>query len=178
MSRFWSSLARELTPYVPGSSRASPISSSSTPTKARSVLRRARWRRSAPRRPRRFGSTRTQPRPRCARRWPRYHGVTPDQVFVANGSDEALAFAFAALLKHETPLLFPDVTYSFYPVYCRLFGIAAKPCRSTSRCASTSPTIAAPAGRSFSPIRMRQPGSRWRAAKSPSCSPIIPISRS
>ena len=34
-----------------------------------------------------------------------------------------LAFVFAALLKHEAPLLFPDVTYSFYPVYCRLFGI-------------------------------------------------------
>ena len=52
-----------------------------------------------------------------------YHGLTPDQVFVGNGSDEVLAFAFAALLKHDAPLLFPDVTYSFYPVYCRLFGI-------------------------------------------------------
>jgi histidinol-phosphate aminotransferase len=35
-----------------------------------------------------------------------------------------LAHAFAALLKHDAPLLFPDITYSFYPVYCRLFGIA------------------------------------------------------
>ena len=34
-----------------------------------------------------------------------------------------LAHAFAALLKHDAPLLFPDITYSFYPVYCRLFGI-------------------------------------------------------
>ena len=48
----------------------------------------------------------------------------PQQVFVGNGSDEVLAHAFAALLKQEGPLLFADVTYSFYPVYCRLFGIA------------------------------------------------------
>ena len=52
-----------------------------------------------------------------------YYGVRPEQVFVGNGSDEVLAHAFAALLKHDAPLLFPDVTYSFYPVYCRLFGI-------------------------------------------------------
>jgi len=53
----------------------------------------------------------------------RYHGVSRDCVFVGNGSDEVLAHTFAALLKHEEPLLFPDVTYSFYPTYCRLFGI-------------------------------------------------------
>src|SRR6201746_2324027 len=53
-----------------------------------------------------------------------YHAVRPEQVFVGNGSDEVLAHAFVALLKHDAPLLFPDITYSFYPVYCRLFGIA------------------------------------------------------
>jgi histidinol-phosphate aminotransferase len=53
-----------------------------------------------------------------------YHQVRLEQVFVGNGSDEVLAHAFAALLKHDAPLLFPDVTYSFYPVYCRLFDIA------------------------------------------------------
>lgn len=53
-----------------------------------------------------------------------YHGVRPEQVFVGNGSDEVLAHAFVALLKHDAPLLFPDITYSFYPVYCGLFGIA------------------------------------------------------
>jgi histidinol-phosphate aminotransferase len=52
-----------------------------------------------------------------------YHGVAPEQVFVGNGSDEVLAHAFAGLLKQPAPLLFPDVTYSFYPVYCRLLGI-------------------------------------------------------
>jgi histidinol-phosphate aminotransferase len=52
-----------------------------------------------------------------------YHDVQPNQIFVGNGSDEVLAFVFMALLKHEAPLLFPDITYSFYPVYCKLFGI-------------------------------------------------------
>ena len=51
------------------------------------------------------------------------HGVAPDQVFVGNGSDEVLAHTFQALLNHDAPLLFPDVTYSFYPTYCRLYGI-------------------------------------------------------
>lgn len=51
--------------------------------------------------------------------------VPPDEVFVGNGSDEVLAHAFVALLKHEKPLLYPDITYSFYPTYCRLFGIEA-----------------------------------------------------
>jgi histidinol-phosphate aminotransferase len=53
-----------------------------------------------------------------------YYGLNPGQVFVGNGSDEVLAFAFQALLKHEKPLLFPDITYSFYPVYCRIYEIA------------------------------------------------------
>ncbi len=52
-----------------------------------------------------------------------YYCVEPLQVFVGNGSDEVLAHAFVALLKHERPLLFPDITYSFYPVYCGLFGV-------------------------------------------------------
>jgi histidinol-phosphate aminotransferase len=51
------------------------------------------------------------------------HGLEPAQVFVGNGSDEVLAVAFQALLKHGRPLLFPDITYSFYPVYCALYGI-------------------------------------------------------
>lgn len=53
------------------------------------------------------------------------YGVAPDEVFVGNGSDEVLAHAFAALLKHDKPLLYPDITYSFYPTYCGLFGIEA-----------------------------------------------------
>ncbi len=51
------------------------------------------------------------------------YGLTPGEVFAGNGSDEVLAHAFQALLNHPAPLLFPDVTYSFYPTYCRLYRI-------------------------------------------------------
>ncbi|MBL0374089.1 histidinol-phosphate transaminase [Rhizobium sp. KVB221] len=54
------------------------------------------------------------------------HGVDASEVFVGNGSDEVLAHAFQALLKHDKPLVYPDITYSFYPVYCLLYGIAAQ----------------------------------------------------
>ena len=52
-----------------------------------------------------------------------FYKARAEQVFVANGSDELLAHTFLALLKHDEPVLFPDITYSFYPVYCRLYGI-------------------------------------------------------
>jgi histidinol-phosphate aminotransferase len=51
------------------------------------------------------------------------NAMGPEQVFVGNGSDEILAHTFQALLKHDRPLLFPDITYSFYPAYCGLYGI-------------------------------------------------------
>lgn len=50
------------------------------------------------------------------------NGVTPEMVFCGNGSDEVLAFAFAAFFAGKR-LLTPDVTYSFYPVYANLFGV-------------------------------------------------------
>ncbi|MBN2192707.1 MAG: histidinol-phosphate transaminase [Polyangiaceae bacterium] len=53
----------------------------------------------------------------------RHHGLDEAQVFVGNGSDEVLAHAFLGLLRHEQPLLFPDVTYSFYRVYAELYGV-------------------------------------------------------
>ena len=53
-------------------------------------------------------------------------GLQANQVFVGNGSDEVLAHVFQALLKQSRPLLFPDITYSFYPVYCGLYGIESE----------------------------------------------------
>ncbi len=50
------------------------------------------------------------------------YGVTSQNVFLANGSDEALAFAFLAFCDEGHPAAFPDITYGFYPVYCELFG--------------------------------------------------------
>ena len=52
-----------------------------------------------------------------------YYDLPLDYVFVGNSSDEVLGHTFRALLKHEKPLLYPDITYSFYPVYCQLFDI-------------------------------------------------------
>ena len=49
--------------------------------------------------------------------------MTAEQVFVGNGSDEVLAHTFQACSSTTQPVLFPDITYSFYPVYCRLYGI-------------------------------------------------------
>lgn len=46
-----------------------------------------------------------------------------NQVFVGNGSDEVLAFVFASFFLKERPLLAPDISYSFYPVYAQTFGI-------------------------------------------------------
>ena len=52
-----------------------------------------------------------------------YYDVDHDNVCVGNGSDEVLAFAFQALFKQQLPILFPDITYGFYSVYCGLFDI-------------------------------------------------------
>lgn len=51
------------------------------------------------------------------------YGVKENQVFVGNGSDEVLAFAFQAFFEPGGTILFPDITYSFYPVYANMFGI-------------------------------------------------------
>ena len=124
MSRFWSRLTHSLTPYVPGeqpgmaevvklNTNESPIGPS--PRVLEAVRATA------------ADTLRLYPDPEATTlrtALAAYHRVRPEQVFVGNGSDEVLAHAFAALLKHEAPLLFPDITYSFYPVYCRLFDIA------------------------------------------------------
>lgn len=52
-----------------------------------------------------------------------YHGLSPDQVFVGVGSDDVLAMAFLTFFHSSKPILFPDVTYSFYDVWADLFGI-------------------------------------------------------
>ena len=56
----------------------------------------------------------------------RHHGIAAYQVFVGNGSDEVLAHAFFAFFQQGKPLLMPDISYSFYQVYCGLYGITAE----------------------------------------------------
>ena len=124
MSRFWSDLVHSLEPYAPGeqprmaglvklNTNESPFGPSPRVLEAIRVEA--------------ADTLRLYPDPEATalrQVLSTYHGVKPEQVFVGNGSDEVLAHTFAALLKHKAPLLFPDITYSFYPVYCRLFGIA------------------------------------------------------
>ena len=47
-------------------------------------------------------------------------------VCVGNGSDDVLAVAFQSFFNSEKPIVYPDLTYSFYPVWCSLFGIKYK----------------------------------------------------
>jgi histidinol-phosphate aminotransferase len=54
----------------------------------------------------------------------RENGLSANEVFVGNGSDEVLSHVFQGLLNHSRGLLFPDITYSFYPVWCQLHQIA------------------------------------------------------
>ncbi|WP_312166100.1 histidinol-phosphate transaminase [Phenylobacterium sp.] len=124
MSRFWSDLTHQLKPYTPGEQPRMAdlvkLNTNESPTGPSPKAMAAIAAEAA-------DTLRLYPDPeaRALRETlARYHGVAPEQVFVGNGSDEVLAHAFAALLKHEAPLLFPDITYSFYPVYCRLFGVA------------------------------------------------------
>ena len=52
-----------------------------------------------------------------------YHGLTDEQVFVGVGSDDVLAVSFLTFFNSKKPLLFPDITYSFYDVWAELFRI-------------------------------------------------------
>jgi histidinol-phosphate aminotransferase len=120
---FWSQIARELSPYVPGeqprvanlvklNTNESPFGPSPLAVEA---MRAAV-----------ADTLRLYPDPEATElceALAAHHGVKPEQVFVGNGSDEVLAHAFVALLKQPRPLLFPDVTYSFYPVWAQLFGL-------------------------------------------------------
>lgn len=123
MSRFWSPAVNQLSPYVPGeqpkldnlvklNTNENPYGPSPKVTEAiQGEL---------------GDGLRLYPDPTASRlreTVANYYGLQPDQVFIGNGSDEVLAHAFFALFQQPEPLLFPDITYSFYPVYCELYGI-------------------------------------------------------
>jgi len=126
VSRYWSAVAKGLTPYVPGEQPKLPglvkLNTNENPygpsPRALAALRAE------------TGDTlRLYPDPNCDSlrdSIAAFYGLNPAQVFVGNGSDEVLAHVFLALLKQEQALLFPDITYSFYPVYCELYGIEYK----------------------------------------------------
>lgn len=55
-----------------------------------------------------------------------YYGVKAENVFLGNGSDDVIALAFQSFFNSDKPIVYPDITYSFYPVWCRLFNIPYK----------------------------------------------------
>lgn len=123
MSRFWSPIVNQLTPYVPGEqpkiTNLIKLNTNESPygpgEKTLAAIKAAA-----------SDDLRLYPDPNgdaLKLVLAEQTGLTPAHVFVGNGSDEVLAHTFQALLKHEKPLLFPDISYSFYPVYCGLYDI-------------------------------------------------------
>jgi len=124
MSRFWSDVVESLSPYVPGEQPRAPglvkLNTNECPYPPSPRVLEAIQRTSA-------DEMRLYPDPESValrQAIAGRNGLDSAQVFVGNGSDEVLALAFMALLKHDLPLYFPDVSYSFYPVWSDLFGIA------------------------------------------------------
>ncbi|MBC7756495.1 MAG: histidinol-phosphate transaminase [Bdellovibrio sp.] len=123
MSKFWSDVVHNLTPYVPGEqpklSDLVKLNTNENPYGPSPQVIRALQAEAAE-------TLRLYPDPNSdtlKAKIAEYFDLTPNQVFVGNGSDEVLAHAFQAFFKHDRPLLFPDISYSFYPVYCGLYGI-------------------------------------------------------
>src|SRR5580698_702955 len=126
MNPFWSQIARELSPYVPGEqpriANLVKLNTNESPFGPSPLALEAMRAAAA-------DTMRLYPDPEATElreTLAAHHGVTPEQVFVGNGSDEVLGHAFAALLKQQKKLLFPDITYSFYPVWAQLFDIASE----------------------------------------------------
>lgn len=123
VNKFWSAVVRDLTPYVPGEqpklSHLVKLNTNENPyPPSPKVLEALQGETGA--------GLRLYPDPNAQtlkETIAAAHGLNVEQVFVGNGSDEVLAHAFNALLRHDLPILYPDITYSFYPVYCSLYGI-------------------------------------------------------
>jgi len=123
LSTYWSELTTSLEPYVPGEQPKDrtyiKLNTNENPyppsPKALEAIREAAG-----------ADLRLYPDPSCdalRETIAAYYGFAKEQVFVGNGSDEILAFAFPAFFSANRKILFPDITYSFYPVYAQLYGI-------------------------------------------------------
>lgn len=123
MSKFWSPFVKDLVPYVPGEqpkvANLVKLNTNENPygpsPKAIEAMRAEL-----------SDALRLYPDPNSdllKQAVADYYGVQTNQVFLGNGSDEVLAHIFHGLFQHDQPLLFPDISYSFYPVYCGLYGI-------------------------------------------------------
>lgn len=123
MSRFWSDVNRNLSPYTPGEQPQNrkyiKLNTNENPyppsPRVAAAIQNA------------LSSLRLYPDPDCTvlrETIAEYCKLKKEQVFVGNGSDELLAFSFLAFFNPGgPPVLFPDITYSFYKVYAALFKI-------------------------------------------------------
>lgn len=127
MSKFWSPFVQHLVPYVAGEqpklSRLVKLNTNENPygpsPKALAAMQAQI-----------NDDLRLYPDPNCEelkQAVAEYYQVSTEQVFVGNGSDEVLAHAYHAFFQQNKPLLFPDISYSFYPVYCGLYRVEPKP---------------------------------------------------
>jgi len=123
MSRYWSKQVANLDPYIPGEQPQDleylKLNSNESPYPPSPAVKTAISR---------FATEdlRRYPDPESTElvaALAAYHNLNSQQVFVGNGSDEVLAHAFQAFFRQDYPILFPDISYSFYPVYCKLFQI-------------------------------------------------------
>jgi histidinol-phosphate aminotransferase len=126
VSKFWSSFVNDLVPYVPGEqpkrAKLVKLNTNENPYGPSPKVLAAMQAELG-------DGLRLYPDPnadRLKQAVAAHYGIQAAQVFVGNGSDEVLAHAFNGLFRHDLPLLFPDVSYSFYPVYCGLYGITAE----------------------------------------------------
>lgn len=123
MSRFWSNSLQQLAPYVPGEqpkdNRYIKLNTNENPyPPSPSVIAAIKAATNE--------TLRLYPDPNCddlRAAVAEYYQTEKANVFVGNGSDEILALAFLAFFQQPHPILFPDITYSFYEVYCNLFRI-------------------------------------------------------
>lgn len=123
MSRFWSPCIRTIEPYVPGEQpKGGPVIKLNTnenpyppsPKVSEALTEVATER------------LRLYPDPEATalkQALAEHFSLEENQVFVGNGSDEVLGLAFMAYFQQDKPILYPNYTYSFYPVYCNLFAI-------------------------------------------------------
>lgn len=123
MSKYWSELAKRLEPYVPGEQpkdkKYIKLNTNENPYPPSPRVLEAIKKASN-------GDLRLYPDPNCELLRDAasdYYGLKREQIFAGNGSDELLAFAFAAFFDGQNPVLFPDITYTFYEVYCNFFHI-------------------------------------------------------
>ena len=123
MSKYWSNDLTSLTPYVPGEYLISPgvikLNTNENPFGPSNLAIEAM-------RDAIDSNIRLYPDSeniKLKKVIAQHHKVALENVFVGNGSDEVLAHIFRGLLKKNNPVLFPDITYSFYPSYCSLFDI-------------------------------------------------------